>query len=111
MPNILLKVKGLLRTLVVRELKGFQTLCGPLIAACYFVGLSVWVSAKVWGAIFGIATLPFVFGVVHRAGVPKKLAMLAPLLLVASPNLSFGVVLAWRTLSMDSCWRWGCGAF
>ena len=46
-------------------------------AACHFVGLSVWVSAKVWGAIFGIATLPYVFGVVHRAGVSTKLAMLA----------------------------------
>lgn len=57
-----------------------------LMAACHFVGLSVWVSAKVWGAIFGIATLPYVFGVVHRAGVAKKLAMLAPLLLVVSPN-------------------------
>ena len=57
-----------------------------LIAACYFVGLSVWVSAKVWGAIFGIATLPYIFGIVHRAGVSKRLAMLAPLLLVVSPN-------------------------
>ena len=57
-----------------------------LMAACYFVGLSVWVSAKVWGAIFGIATLPYIFGVVQRAGVPTRLAMLAPLLLVLSPN-------------------------
>jgi len=57
-----------------------------LMAACHFVGLSIWVSAKVWGAIFGIATLPFVYGITRRANVPTKLAMLSPLLLVLSPN-------------------------
>lgn len=57
-----------------------------LMAACHFVGLSVWVSAKVWGAIFGIATLPFVYGLVRRAGLSSKVAMLAPLMFVLSPN-------------------------
>ncbi len=57
-----------------------------LMAACHFVGLSVWVSAKVWGAILGILTLPFVYGITRRANVSYKLAMLAPLLLVISPN-------------------------
>jgi hypothetical protein len=57
-----------------------------LMAACHFVGLSIWVSAKVWGAIFGVGTLPFVYGIIRRANIPFKLAMLAPLLLVLSPN-------------------------
>ena len=57
-----------------------------LMAACHFVGLSVWVSAKVWGAVFGVATLPFIYGLVRRAGVGTKEAMIAPLMLVLSPN-------------------------
>ena len=57
-----------------------------LMAACHFVGLSVWVSAKVWGAIFGIATLPFIYGLVRRAGIGIKASMIAPLMLVLSPN-------------------------
>ena len=57
-----------------------------LMVICHFVGLSVWVSAKVWGAIFGVLTLPFVYGITKRAGVSFKNAMFAPLLLVLSPN-------------------------
>ena len=84
--NILQKVKVLWPIQVANEWKAFPIRVDLSMAACYFVGVSVWVSAKVWGAIFGLATLPYIFGVVQRAGVPTRLAMMAPLLLVVSPN-------------------------
>lgn len=57
-----------------------------LLAGWYAMGVSVWVSSKIMGAVFGALTLPFVFALVKRANIPSRWAMFAPFLLVLSPN-------------------------
>ena len=57
-----------------------------VIALFYALGMSVWASSKILGAIFGILTLPFIFGITRRAGLPDKWAILGPLMLALSPN-------------------------
>ncbi len=85
-----------------------------LIAAFYAVGVPVWTSAKVLGAVFGLAILPMSYDIARRCrpGRNEDVALLAPILLALSPqfviwnaagleNSLFGVLLAggvWRLL-------------
>lgn len=65
-----------------------------LIAAFYGLGVPVWTSSKVLGAIFGVATLPIVYALVRRARPPgpdgveplADAALVAPLMLASSPQ-------------------------
>ncbi|MEL6347522.1 MAG: hypothetical protein AAFV53_30710 [Myxococcota bacterium] len=85
-----------------------------LIAGWYALGVPVWTSAKLMGALFGLATLPFVYDITRRMRPNKRLdvALLAPLALSLSPqfviwnasgleNSLYGLLLAsgsWRLL-------------
>ena len=57
-----------------------------LIAIFYALGISVWTSSKLLGALFGVMTLPLSFAIVRRANIPKNIAFLAPFALAMSPN-------------------------
>lgn len=65
-----------------------------LVAAFYALGMPVWTSSKIMGAVFGVMTLPLVYALVRRArpadedGVEPlaDAALIAPLLLAASPQ-------------------------
>ena len=59
-----------------------------LIAALYAVGVPTWAGAKVLGALFGLATLPFAYRLVEeaRGRRDEDLPLLAPLLLALSPQ-------------------------
>lgn len=65
-----------------------------LVALFYALGVPVWTSSKLMGAVFGVATLPLIYGLVRRAlpqapagsGAPlhSDVALLAPALLAAN---------------------------
>ena len=59
-----------------------------LVAAFYGLGVPVWTSSKVLGAVLGLATLPFVAATLRRArpAATDALHLLGPLLLAASPQ-------------------------
>ena len=59
-----------------------------LVAAWYALGVPVWTSSKVMGAVFGLLTLPFTYAIVLRArpGMRTDVALVAPLMLAASPQ-------------------------
>ena len=57
-----------------------------LVAIFYALGLSVWTSSKLLGALFGVMTLPLSFAIVKRANISKNFAFLAPFALALSPN-------------------------
>ena len=77
-----------------------------LVALFYAMGVPPWTSAKVMGAVFGFLTLPYVYGttrralhgrldqetqsaqVIERGRRLDRLALLAPLLLVISPQFA-----------------------
>jgi hypothetical protein len=64
-----------------------------------WIGLSPWVSAKLIGALAGLATLPLAaLWVVHLRGKPTPYAALAPLLLALSPQF-----VAWNAAGLESC--------
>ncbi len=65
-----------------------------LIAGFYALGVPVWTSPKILGAVFGVITLPLVYGIILRARPPRAdgtvpdrdVALLGPLLLAANPQ-------------------------
>lgn len=65
-----------------------------LIAGFYALGVPVWSSSKIMGAVFGVITLPLVYAITARALPPRPdgspprhdVALLAPLLLAANPQ-------------------------
>lgn len=59
-----------------------------LVAATTALGVPPWASVKVLGALFGVVTLPLAWDIVRRArpGKPDDVALLAPVLLAASPQ-------------------------
>ena len=59
-----------------------------LVALFYGLGIPTWTSAKIMGALFGLATLPFSYGLViaMRPGRSDHLALAAPLMLALSPQ-------------------------
>lgn len=59
-----------------------------LITIWYAVGVPVWTSAKVMGAIFGVVTLPYVYGLTKKMGVPSMAALISPAMLALSPQFA-----------------------
>ena len=59
-----------------------------LITIGYAIGIPVWTSAKVMGGIFGVLTLPYVFGLTHKMGIPRRAAVAAPAMLALSPQFA-----------------------
>ena len=59
-----------------------------LITLGYAVGIPVWTSAKVMGGVFGVLTLPYVFGLTHKMGIPRRAAVIAPAMLALSPQFA-----------------------
>ena len=61
-----------------------------LMAALYALGVPMWTASKVMGAVFGVAVLPLAYDTVRRArpGANDDVALLAPLLLAASPQFT-----------------------
>jgi hypothetical protein len=57
-----------------------------LIAGMYKLYISPWVSSKLLGAVFGLVTLPMVYGLVRRVRASDGIALLAPLMLALSPQ-------------------------
>lgn len=65
-----------------------------LIAGFYALGMPVWTSPKIMGALFGVITLPLVYGIILRArppradagALPRDVALLGPLLLAVNPQ-------------------------
>lgn len=59
-----------------------------LIAAFYAVGVPVWTSAKVLGAVFGVVVLPLAYDIARRCrpGRNEDVALLAPIFLAVSPQ-------------------------
>lgn len=57
-----------------------------LMAAAHAVGLPMWTAAKLFGAVFGVATLPLIYRITRRAmpDLAPELALVAPALLAAS---------------------------
>lgn len=48
--------------------------------------ISPWVSSKLLGAIFGVVTLPFIYGITRRMKIGAGFALLAPAMLALSPQ-------------------------
>lgn len=65
-----------------------------LIAGFYALGVPVWSSSKIMGAVFGVITLPLAYAITARALPPRPdgspprrdVALLAPLLLAVNPQ-------------------------
>jgi hypothetical protein len=72
-----------------------------LVALFYAVGVEGWISAKVFGAVFGVATLPLVWLLARKAlgdsTTARGAALVGPALLAASPQF-----VVWNTSGLEN---------